>query len=113
MSFGMVPFASPTRPNGFIRAGKAVLAGTGTCPRQAGNYKLQVPNNKQTPNSNKRNPKRIVSIIGIWILEFICNLGFEFCNLISVQKMQEIARLYLFGQVRAGTVRYGQAGGDG
>jgi len=26
-------------------------------------------------------------------------LGFEFCNLISVQKMQEIARLYLFGQV--------------
>jgi len=37
-------------------------------PRQAGNYKLQAPNNKQTPNSNKRNSKRVVSIIGIWIL---------------------------------------------
>ena len=30
MSFGLAPFANPTRPNGFIRAGKAVLAGTGT-----------------------------------------------------------------------------------
>ena len=66
-----------------------------TQPRQAGNYKLQAPNNKQTPNSNKRNSKRFVSIIETWpalvrpalrsgpgILEFICNLGFEFCNLI-------------------------------
>jgi len=64
-----------------------------TQPRQAGNYKLQAPNNKQTPNSNKRISKRFVSIIETWILEFICNLpacrqgrGFEFCNLISRAK---------------------------
>jgi len=60
-----------------------------TCLRAARTGR-QAPNNKQIPNSNKRNPKRVVSIIGIWILEFICNLGFEFCNLISVQKSKKL-----------------------